>query len=64
MGTNYFERVRELTPTKFWVNNVTRDEARIGIDAGAMGCTQNPSYTWKMVSHPMIGCYDFVSSVG
>lgn len=52
MGKNYFQRVRDLTPTKFWVNNVTPEEARAGIEAGAMGCTQNPSYTWKMLSHP------------
>ena len=55
MGKNYFERVRDLTPTKFWINNVSRAEAKAGIEAGAMGCTQNPSYTWKMVSHPTEG---------
>lgn len=55
MPKNYFERVRDLTPTKFWVNNVTREEAELGINAGAMGCTQNPSYTWKMLSHPEEG---------
>ncbi|WP_319416021.1 transaldolase family protein [Marispirochaeta aestuarii] len=47
---NYFSRVRKLTPTKFWVNNVTREEADLGIRNGASGCTQNPSYTWKMLS--------------
>ena len=52
MRHGYFHRVNELTPTKFWVNNVSREEARIGIEAGAMGCTQNPSYTWKMLTHP------------
>lgn len=49
---NYFERVAQLTPTKFWVNNVSREEANIGIEAGASGCTQNPSYVWKMLTHP------------
>ncbi len=24
---NYFNRVAQLTPTKFWVNNVSREEA-------------------------------------
>lgn len=48
---NYFKRVHKQTPTRFWVNNVTRDEARMAIDAGAVGCTQNPSYTSKMFSH-------------
>lgn len=52
MTENYFQRVSQLTPTKFWINNVSREEARIGIEAGAMGCTQNPSYTWKMLTHP------------
>lgn len=48
----YFQRVFELTGTKFWINNVTRDEAQMAIDAGALGCTQNPSYCWKMLNHP------------
>ena len=57
MSMNYFQRVRELTPTKFWINNVSRKEADQGIAAGAMGCTQNPAYTWKMISHPEEGGY-------
>jgi transaldolase len=52
MITDYFKRVSRLTPTKFWINNVTREEARLAIEAGAVGCTQNPSYTWKMLTHP------------
>ncbi len=48
---NYFQRVAQLTPTKFWVNNVSREEAAIGIASGATGCTQNPSYVWKMLTH-------------
>ena len=52
MGKGYFHRVAELTPTKMWINNVTREEAQMAIDAGAVGCTQNPSYTWKMITHP------------
>ncbi len=52
MSTHYFHRVRALTPTKLWINNVTRQEAQWAIDAGAAGCTQNPSYTWKMLNHP------------
>jgi len=57
MTENYFQRVMKLTPTKFWINNVSREEARIGIAAGASGCTQNPSYTWKMLTHPTEGDY-------
>ena len=52
MISDYFKRVSHLTPTKFWINNVTREEASIAIEAGAVGCTQNPSYTWKMLTHP------------
>jgi transaldolase len=52
MISDYFKRVSELTPTKFWINNVTREEAKLAIESGAVGCTQNPSYTWKMLSHP------------
>ena len=49
---SYFHRVQSQTPTRFWINNVTRKEADIAIDAGAVGCTQNPSYTQKMISNP------------
>lgn len=49
---HYFKRVQELTPTKFWINNVTKEEARKAIEEGAVGCTQNPAYTWKMITHP------------
>jgi len=52
MDRDYFHRVRALTPTKMWINNVTREEAQWAIDAGAVGCTQNPSYSWKMLIHP------------
>ncbi|HHW48435.1 MAG TPA: hypothetical protein GXX14_07450 [Clostridiaceae bacterium] len=50
--TTYFHRVHAQTPTRFWINNVTRNEARMAIEAGAIGCTQNPSYTWKMIKSP------------
>lgn len=45
----YFRRVSEQTATRFWINNVTQQEARLAIAAGAIGCTQNPAYTWKML---------------
>lgn len=48
---SYFHRVTAQTPTRFWINNVTREEAQLAIDEGAVGCTQNPSYVWKMLSH-------------
>lgn len=51
--SDYFKRVQAQTRTRFWINNVTNDEADMAIAAGASGCTQNPSYTWKMVTHPV-----------
>jgi transaldolase len=51
MKQGYFHRVAALTPTKMWINNVTPEEAEWAIAAGALGCTQNPSYTWKMLTH-------------
>ena len=49
MSGTYFQRVTALTPTRFWINNVTRIEADLALAAGAVGCTQNPSYTYKMM---------------
>ena len=33
MANSYFHRVRKLTATKMWINNVTRDEAQMAINA-------------------------------
>jgi len=52
MENSYFKRVQEQTATRFWINNVTREQAYLAIEAGAAGCTQNPSYTWKMIDNP------------
>lgn len=49
---SYFHRVHAQTPTRMWINNVTREQAKLAIEAGATGCTQNPSYTWKMLQRP------------
>lgn len=57
MKNDYFKRVAQLTPTKMWINNITPEEARMAIDAGAVGCTQNPSYTWKMLTHEQESAY-------
>ena len=48
---SYFFRVHEQTPTRFWINNVTREQAQLAIDYDAVGCTQNPSYVWKMMTN-------------
>lgn len=50
MANGYFKRVNAMTPTRMWVNNVTVEQARLGIEAGAVGCTQNPSFVDKMFS--------------
>ena len=52
MKEHYFKRVQRLTPTKFWINNVTKEEAHLSILEGAVGCTQNPAFTWKMMNDP------------
>ncbi len=57
MKGNYFRRVASSTPTRFWINNVTREEARTAIGAGATGCTQNPSYPWKMLNSDADSAY-------
>lgn len=57
MTEGYFKRVNRLSPTRFWINNPTRQEADLAIAAGATGCTLNPSYTQKMVDHPDEGPY-------
>ena len=50
--SDYFKRVAAMTPTQFWINNVTEEEARMAIEAGAVGCTQNPSFAYNMLVHP------------
>jgi transaldolase len=50
---SYFLRVIDQTPTEFWINNPTREQADLAISHGASGCTNNPSYTQKMVDHPL-----------
>ena len=55
MDKSYFKRVHSLTGTKFWINNVTKEEARLAIEFGAVGCTQNPSFTWRIINHPVEG---------
>ncbi len=54
---SYFLRVARQTPTEFWINNPTRDQADLAISNGASGCTNNPSYTQKMLDHPAEGAY-------
>ncbi len=53
----YFKRVGRQSPTKFWINNPTRQQAELAIANGAFGCTNNPSYSQKMLDHPEEGAY-------
>lgn len=48
MSKTYFHRVHGETPTRFWINNPTLEQARLAIEAGAIGCTTNPSYVSKL----------------
>jgi transaldolase len=57
MAERYFRRVGALTPTKFWINNPTREQARWAIADGAVGCTNNPSFAQKMLDHPDEGTH-------
>ena len=50
MSATYFNRVQKTTATRFWINNVTRKEADYAIKEGAVSCTQNPSYCWKILN--------------
>jgi transaldolase len=52
MNKGYFHRVAAQTPTKFWVNNPTRRETDLAIEAGAVGCTTNPAHCGKMIDKP------------
>jgi transaldolase len=54
---SYFVRVTQQTPTEFWINNPTREQADLAISHGASGCTNNPSYTQKMIDQPTEGAY-------
>ncbi len=53
----YFIRVIEKSPTMFWINNPTQEQADLAIKNGALGCTNNPAYTQKMLDHPDYGEY-------
>ncbi|MGD0613108.1 MAG: transaldolase family protein [Anaerolineales bacterium] len=57
MQEPYFIRVAKQTPTEFWINNPTREQTDLAIANGASGCTNNPSYSQKMVDHPTEGPY-------
>ena len=53
----YFKEVMRLTPTRFWINNVTRRQAELAIAEGAVGATQNPAYLSKVLDSEDDGAY-------
>jgi transaldolase len=57
MKEPYFIRLTRQSPTEFWINNPTLMHADMAIQHGATGCTNNPSYTQKMLDHPSEGVY-------
>jgi len=50
MGEAYFKRVEKSTATRLWINNVTKNEADLSIAEGAIGCTTNPTYCWRILT--------------
>lgn len=50
--SGYFHRVSAQTPTRFWINNPTEAQAKLALEAGAVGCTTNPAYLSKLFSSP------------
>ena len=57
MNETYFHRVTKQSPTMFWINNPTRTQADLALEHGALGCTNNPSYTEKMLVNAEEGEY-------
>ncbi len=49
MSQDYFHRVHAQSPTRFWINNPTLRQAQLALEAGAINCTTNPTYTAKML---------------
>jgi transaldolase len=57
MNESYFFRLTSQTPSKFWINNPTRDQAHLAIAHNALGCTCNPSFSQKMIDNQAEGTY-------
>ena len=45
----YLHRLHTETPTRFWVNNATPDEAKSAIESGVLCATTNPAYLARML---------------
>ncbi len=59
MSEQYFHRVTSETPTRFWVNNPTLEDADRAIAAGAISCTTNPTYCAHMLKAKSESNYAF-----
>jgi transaldolase len=49
MSEGYFHRVTKQTPTRFWINNPSREDTAKAIAAGAISCTTNPAHCMKQI---------------
>lgn len=49
MSRDYFQRVAQETPTRFWINNPSGQEMEQALAAGAISCTTNPTYASKLI---------------
>lgn len=49
MGSDYFHKMTETTPTRFWVNNPNAEDMEMALDAGAINCTTNPAHCSKLL---------------
>ena len=52
MSEGYFHRVTRESPTKFWINNPTLEDAERALAAGAVSCTTNPTFGAHMLKAP------------
>lgn len=46
---DYFKKVQEQTPTRFWINNPSLSETDKAISAGSRNATTNPAYCSKLL---------------
>jgi transaldolase len=49
MPAGYFHRVAAETGTRLWINNPTAQEVERALEAGAIGCTTNPTYCARLL---------------
>lgn len=52
MHQGYFSQVTSQTDTRLWINNPTSEEVKEALEAGAIACTTNPTYSARMLHQP------------